>query len=191
METQCHSGSHAHRQSWLFQNALVAHLIVLAAVGVAHVDGQTYLQSLVSQIGAVTPDLQSICGTSEVGANGHLVAGGSPLNHWQVGSTQVDSSFMVVHLEKSAALSGITLGTQKSLSEMNSFPVDHWHLAWLQASLEAAVMHCPTCCSQLSVVGGWQKLAPKRSAPLIRSLLAATSFPFLHLHCPVHSAWAA
>ena len=110
------------------------------------------------------------------------------VNHWQVGSTQVVSSFMSVHFEKAAALSGIVLGTQKALSSMNSFPVDHWHLAWLQASLEAAEMHCPICWSQLSVVGGWQKLAPKRSAPLMRSLLAATSFPFLHLHYPEHLA---
>jgi len=45
LETQCHSGSHAHMHSWLFQNDLVAHLIVLATVGVAHADGQTYLQN--------------------------------------------------------------------------------------------------------------------------------------------------
>jgi len=130
LETQCHSGKHAQMQSWLFQKSLVAHLIVLATVGVAHVVEQVYLQFLVSQIGA--PALQaSICGISEVGANGQVVAAGSPLNHWQVGSTQVVSSFMMVHLVKSAALSGITLGTQKAFSEMNSFPVDHWHLAWL------------------------------------------------------------
>lgn len=76
LERQCHSGSHAQMQSWLFQKALVAHLIVLASIGVAHVVEQVYLQSLVSQIGA--PALQAICGTSEVGANGQVVAAGSP-----------------------------------------------------------------------------------------------------------------
>ena len=76
-----------------------------------------------------------------------LFEAGSPLIHWQAWSTtQVVSSLMLlVHFVKSAALSGMTFGTQKSLSSMNSFPVDHWHLAWLQASLVAAVMHCPIC----------------------------------------------
>ena len=52
-------------------------------------------------------------------------------------------------------------------------------------------MHTLMSLSQLSVVGGWQKLAPKRSAPLISSLLVPTTFPFLHLHCPEHLAWSA
>ena len=49
--------------------------------------------------------------------------------------------------------------------------------------------HFGAASSQLSVVGGWQKLEAKSSL-LVRSMsmLEATTFPFLHLHCPEQSA---
>ena len=142
LDWQTYSGAQDHMQDWLSQYDLVEHLMVLSEVGVAQAVGQSYLQCLVFQYGAIVPAVPHIhVGITEDGANGQVVGSGVPLNHWQLAVGQVVSYFMLVQASKAAAVSGICLGWQKSSSPWNSFPVDHMHLAWVQASLLVTVMH--------------------------------------------------